>query len=283
MTDAPPPVELKNRWLAAFLGLVVPGLGHAYQGRKFKAIVFAVSILGIFHWGQALAGWRAVYLDDDPELRRIAQPQRLVRQLVRGYGAQMFNGVVAWPAVVQQRRNADPDNREGRFDGGFDGTAVGQFQFGRDGQLFVAGNYRGRLKLDVDPVLGRPTEGRFEGTDGEGRPVSFEVDEISRVDPPIGASPWRGIWLTVDTDGLDLPETDLGGANGGMFLAEIRRPLSDWYQVPPDRRAKDALHHEFGTGLEIALVFTWVAGFLNVLAVWDAFDGPAYKDAEGRP
>lgn len=31
-----------------------------------------------------------------------------------------------------------------------------------------------------------------------------------------------------------------------------------------------------GKRYEIALLFTWVAGLLNLLAIWDAYEGPAY-------
>src|SRR5690606_16735778 len=47
-----PTVDLKNPMLAAGLALLVPGLGHAYQGRNFKAAIFFVCILGLFFTGQ---------------------------------------------------------------------------------------------------------------------------------------------------------------------------------------------------------------------------------------
>ena len=31
-----------------------------------------------------------------------------------------------------------------------------------------------------------------------------------------------------------------------------------------------------GKFFELAKIFTWIAGLLNILAVWDAFEGPAY-------
>jgi hypothetical protein len=33
----------------------------------------------------------------------------------------------------------------------------------------------------------------------------------------------------------------------------------------------------------MALVFTWVAGLLNLLAIWDAADGPAYAYGDEKP
>ena len=54
-TPETPTVDLKNRWLAAGLALLLPGLGHLYQGRIFKAAIYSVCILGLFFTGQALA------------------------------------------------------------------------------------------------------------------------------------------------------------------------------------------------------------------------------------
>ncbi len=40
-------VPLKNRWLAFFLAWLFPGLGHFYQGRTVKGILFSVTILAL--------------------------------------------------------------------------------------------------------------------------------------------------------------------------------------------------------------------------------------------
>ena len=72
-------VELKDPGLAVFLAWLVPGLGHFYQGRIAKAILFFVCILGTFVYGVWLGGrsdlgyGRAVYLSfrtGDTRLRR---------------------------------------------------------------------------------------------------------------------------------------------------------------------------------------------------------------------
>jgi hypothetical protein len=42
---------LKDPALAAFLAWLVPGLGHWYQGRRAKAVLFFVCIMGIFGYG----------------------------------------------------------------------------------------------------------------------------------------------------------------------------------------------------------------------------------------
>jgi hypothetical protein len=47
----PPPIHLKEPALAAFLAWLVPGLGHWYQGRRAKAVLFFICIMGIFGYG----------------------------------------------------------------------------------------------------------------------------------------------------------------------------------------------------------------------------------------
>jgi hypothetical protein len=57
----PPPVDLKNRQLALLLAWMVPGLGHYYQGRISKGILYSVCILGLFGVGLFLGDGRIVY------------------------------------------------------------------------------------------------------------------------------------------------------------------------------------------------------------------------------
>ena len=51
-----PKVDLKNRHLALILAWMVPGLGHFYQGRTGKGVLYAVSILSLFLVGLAMGG-----------------------------------------------------------------------------------------------------------------------------------------------------------------------------------------------------------------------------------
>ena len=47
-------IHLKNPWIAGGLAWLVPGLGHYYQGRLFKAVLFAVCIIPTFFFGMCL-------------------------------------------------------------------------------------------------------------------------------------------------------------------------------------------------------------------------------------
>ncbi len=88
-------VVLKDPALAALLAWLVPGLGHLYQGRIAKGILFFVCLVSTFAYGCYLGGsselgWgRVVYVawrDDD---RRLA------------YLCQVGIGLPALPAIVQ--------------------------------------------------------------------------------------------------------------------------------------------------------------------------------------
>jgi TM2 domain-containing membrane protein YozV len=92
------PISLKDPAVAALLAWLIPGLGHLYQGRYAKAMLFFVFILGTFVFGLYLGssnelGWgRVVYAswrDDD---------QRLA------YLCQIGVGLPAMPALIQANR-----------------------------------------------------------------------------------------------------------------------------------------------------------------------------------
>ena len=89
-----PPVNLKNRSLAALLAWMVPGLGHWYQGRRAKAILYFVSIASLFFAGLLLGDWRVVYW-------RWVNPLTNSEQFCINYPGQFFAGLAAFPGLVQ--------------------------------------------------------------------------------------------------------------------------------------------------------------------------------------
>ncbi|MEQ1827622.1 MAG: DUF6677 family protein [Pirellula sp.] len=82
-------IDLKNRYLAAVLAFVLPGAGHFYQGRRNKAYLFAVCILGLFFLGLFVGQGRVVYASWNPDEYRIQFP------------AQLCVGLPAFPAAIQ--------------------------------------------------------------------------------------------------------------------------------------------------------------------------------------
>jgi hypothetical protein len=85
-------VELKDPRLAAFLAWLVPGLGHLYQGRTGKGVLFLVCIVGTFVYGMWLGGGRVVYA---------SAPSAFTRWQ---YFCQLGVGLPALPAVVERQR-----------------------------------------------------------------------------------------------------------------------------------------------------------------------------------
>lgn len=97
-------IDLRDPWVAAFLAWLFPGLGHFYQGRVAKGILFSVTIMTIFIWGVVLGGsrelgWgRAVYFSMRPGDRRLP------------FFCQVWIGLPVFPAIIQAMRiNAGKD------------------------------------------------------------------------------------------------------------------------------------------------------------------------------
>jgi hypothetical protein len=90
-------IELKDPRLAAFLAWLVPGLGHFYQGRTGKGVLFFVCILGTFFYGLYIGGGRVVYASTSAVVSR----QFLERWQ---YICQVGVGLPALPALIQTIR-----------------------------------------------------------------------------------------------------------------------------------------------------------------------------------
>ena len=54
----------KSWVLAVVLAWAVPGLGHWYLGKRGKAVIFFICIIGLFIVGLGLGGWRVVTASD---------------------------------------------------------------------------------------------------------------------------------------------------------------------------------------------------------------------------
>lgn len=160
-------IDLKDPALAAFLAWLLPGLGHWYQGRRHKAIIFFVCILGTFVYGLYLGEGRVVYAswrDNDHRLP---------------YLCQVGVGLPALPALIQARRD---------------------------------------------------------------KPIAFPFCDDFMVPPQV------------------TPEVGPGPKPDGL----------------------DRLHKRLHRYWELGTVYTMIAGLLNILAIYDAWGGPAYSIAETK-
>jgi hypothetical protein len=84
--------NLKDPVVAACLAWLLPGLGHLYQGRVAKAVLYFVCIVGLFAGGMYIGGGRVVYFSMRPEDQRLP------------YLCQVGVGIPALPALVQAQR-----------------------------------------------------------------------------------------------------------------------------------------------------------------------------------
>jgi hypothetical protein len=97
--DAPDlEIDLKDPRLAAFLAWLVPGLGHIYQGRTGKGVLFFVCIVGTFVYGLYIGGGRVVYASTAPVFSMQFLHDRWQ------YVCQVGTGLPALPALVQRQR-----------------------------------------------------------------------------------------------------------------------------------------------------------------------------------
>src|SRR4051812_23078902 len=88
--------------LAGILSYLIPGLGQIYQGRFGKGLLFMVSLLGMFFLGQAMGGWRNVYMPASESGQESALRKPLSSIYNRWhYAGQFWIGMAAWPAIWQ--------------------------------------------------------------------------------------------------------------------------------------------------------------------------------------
>lgn len=278
IANPPRTVNLKDRWFAAVLAWLVPGLGHLYQGRIFKALIFSVCILGTFFSGVCLGDGKVVNWNWKTENRTY------------GYFAQVLVGIPAIPARIQAYRQPPeliaPDRSnlllEQPLKGEFEGTLT-DLRIGEEPATVA--NVIG--KVEIKPATAEGFERRVTGTFKgvihavPGEPLSVKPDTtvelnltmLRDIEPNIYPSPNREISCDFEGKVLDASGASLRGGISGQILNS--RSFWDRYDAPLDDRGLEEAHGNLGKYFELGLVYTWIAGFLNLLAIWDAFEGPA--------
>ena len=282
-----PRINLKNRYLALALAIVIPGLGHFYQGRYFKSALFCLCILGTFFLGVSLGEGRTVYIhyyqaekanNDNPRSWREHRKYNI------GYASQALVGIAAWPAYIQSERYDKTD-----FSENYPGKEIdtkGFFTIIEDKKSLQA-PCEGKLTIEIDKVTGIINNVSFQGKIKLPESPEFVGIEILNLVPssgykdqtPIFADPaWRFRYFVKDPP-KEHPELNLYD----LHLTGPDRALADWYQVPPTDDVLRDLNGRLGKFWELAMVITWIAGLLNVLAIWDAYEGPAYGYGDEKP
>ena len=259
----PKPWEEKNPWIAGILAYLIPGAGHFYQGRTTKGLIYFFSILGLFVWGQKMGEGMVIY--NRPESGGTLP----LRHVALSYAAQLGVGGPALPALWQNRRANDPDN-----------------QIVRRLKSPLTAPFQGTLNPSENPDTGRlagtirlePAEGQFgpevRGTIAgtlDGQPIELILGAGRfELDRPVKAGFQRKLECAV-------ADADASVHSAPRWISgTIPRSFIDAYGAPPDTEQLQDINGRLGKLYELALVFTWIAGLLNVLAIWDCVLGPAY-------
>lgn len=253
--------------VAAVLAFLVPGSGHFYQGRFLKGFIYSICILGTFLGGMALGDWHPVYCRKDNQHTHF------------GYVSQFMVGLPAMPALIQNSRFKHQNEGLAPGWGGIDLDVGVDDEF--EGEYHTAGvtkSIRGTLSLTLaDTNLGPELRGEFRGVDSRANPVALRISGVLEAGLKVYPSKRRALRCGV---------VDSNSQRIGRIDGSIPRPFLDWFEVPLDDETLERLHGDLGKQFDMAVVYTWIAGLLNVLAIWDALEGPAYgygdeDDAEG--
>ena len=288
---------LKNPLMAAFLSFLLPGAGHFYQGRNFKGIVNCVCVLTLLLWGLSMGKWGIVFrLEPTQEnAQDVAQIQQRIRNGQRfanrelepdrkktkthlGFFAQAPIGLVSIPAMIQEERYFSRDNVSATKDDiEVNSAAVGEFNYRSvDGEVSVK-LLDGTIQMSPQQgEFGREMQGTFNGSDEQGNEFQLKLKGLNAIGPPIGSELYQPLRCFV---------SHLNGEpiDDGQLKAGIERAWADRVFVPPNVVALSHLHGQLGKKFPLAEVFTWIAGLLNVLVIWDAYAGPAYGYRMSRP
>jgi hypothetical protein len=254
------PWEERNALVAGVLAYLIPGAGHLYQGRYFKGVLYFVCILGTFFGGMKLGEGAVVYHAPTNNWG-----------ISLNYLAQVCVGLPALPAWKQAQRAKEPGNKELQelrqpLSAPFTGQLIttGPDVNRTDGVL------DGEVRIETVAIGGIPTtRGTFRGT-LDGQPVELALAGGLKLAPAVGAGFQRRLECNVART------PDLHPRETVMIRGVIPRPWKDAYCAPPDAATIQDLHGRLGKFYDLAIAFTMIAGLLNVLAIWDAIEGPAY-------
>ena len=281
-------LDLKNPWIAGLLAWLIPGAGHLYQQRFFKAGVYSICILGTMLYGMALGEWRTVHWTEIKGGRR---------EKNWGFLTQIGVGSTGLFAYSQTRKFESPKNRpalinaiglqrELNIPGYVDADKLPNISLNESIEAPFQGDLNGSDDLPSGKLDGRvqiePQNQSFKGTyrgtittnDGRTEDIELTLGESLFLDRRTLGSPERRLVAKV----LNNDRTAVGSIDGN-----VPRGFLSWFSAPLDDIELTKIHLRLNKTYEMALVFTWIAGLLNVLAVWDAVQGPAYGWGDEPP
>lgn len=271
-----PTVNLKDPAFSALLAFLLPGLGHFYQRRIFKGVLYCVCILGTFFTGLRIGHGQVVYFQWKPAENR-----------TYAYLCQFWVGLPALPALAQAKLRSkdslDPNYVTRSFLSTFEGT-LSEAGFGESKAI---GKVKGTIELSPRQAdTPRYWKGKVKGklTTAEG---THDIEgEMERGWLESEVAPWPERRVAGQFVGhLDQQPDETYKLEGfiprtlwNSFEAPLQDPRSnDLAGEPSDL---DRAHKELGGRFELGVVYTMIAGLLNILAIYDAYEGPAYENDE---
>lgn len=259
--------EESNPVVAGVLAYLIPGAGHFYQGRTFKGTIYFVCILGTFFGGMRLGEGAVVYHVPNNNWG-----------ISLNYLAQVCVGLPALPAWLQTRRAKDPSNTKlFELSAPLSAPFTGSLITTNRGADPTIGQLEGTIELATlrDGPL-PDTRGVFRGR-LDGADVELPLLGGFQLDRPISAGFQRNLSVNVSR------QPDQHPNESRVIRGSIPRSFFNAYAAPPDADKMQDLHGRLGKFYDLAVAFTMIAGLLNVLAIWDAVEGPAYGFGDETP
>ncbi|VAX42262.1 hypothetical protein MNBD_PLANCTO02-182 [hydrothermal vent metagenome] len=266
-------IDLKNPFLAVILGYMIPGAGHLYQGRYFKSAVFFLCIAGTYCYGMQMAEGKAVYFKK--EVNRDAGFQNW------GFLAQAGVGTPALAAVIQWKRFTSNANQKERqlkapMNAPFSGKLILDYP---NGQEQMKGLLEGTISLQPVPKERGRVKGTFKGTLDKKENITLQLGGGIRLQKPVSGNPTRAIACEVIEEKKNKEEGEKENEKdeGRLLISgSIPRAFYNSFAAPLEHEDLQDVRRRLGNKYDLAVIFTWIAGLLNILAVWDAYEGPAY-------
>lgn len=259
----PYPWETANPFVSGLLAWLIPGAGHFYQGRIVKGIIYIVCIWGLYFGGLRMGEGQVVYQKPKSQ----ANGSRISLSLA----AQLGVGFPTVLAFIQTKRYSSDENRpvgylEQPLKTDFEGVLLGKGPGHTDG----AGHLVGTIELassDIGVIW--ETRGKFVGT-LDGKPIELPLSGSLELERPIAGGLRRQLRISVAPSPSEHPHLQQS------IRGSIPRSFVDGFLAPPDPESLRELNFRLAKTYDLALVFTWIAGLLNILAIWDCVQGPAY-------
>jgi len=229
--------------MGGVLSYLVPGLGQIVQGRVSKGILFLLCIYTLYFYGLFLGAAEAnVYGRTYRVSGNVYLPQK-------------------WYEAEKQIQNESLGGRAIRYL-----KLVAAYPRPQVAAQFFVG-------VAFWPAIIQYWDEKAKTQDGRDRPADKLDGEIT--DKYVMAERQRAEGQKEDADATLADAHKLE-----EDAKKSRHPILGDFMREPTMQATNAVFNGGDKRLEIAWVFTVIAGVLNVMVIWDALAGPAYTSPE---